>query len=595
MKNIFTKLTASILAICLSVFFMVSCSVEDLTKDLTLYTGNSFLVNPISIQVGDAAKLEAVPDQLSVTIEGRDKDKIYTMFGEKKIRAISGIVSLAVKTVDAPTATKTLEFTLVFSAPNFTTVRKSYVLTESADLKTEKVTMVNPSAPPAGVSTQSSSFTSSATTGTAQDIAFISPLSNGKSEQVNVMLKAGTRPLAADGSILSGSVQTQLIHFDTRSEASLSSLSDGYSGLTVKEGTTISQVNIVPAGFYSMTMTAGSSKVSKFSTPMDVLMDIDADYFDITLNRKIQAGDVLDVISRDETETNWTSEAQATIVSANGKLRASFKQPHLSFWVVGRSTRNICTVPLKVSTDLPTASKDANCSVARESFNFQLVNAQNPRIVYKSGTTTLGNGEVLDSKVYADPRIATKLVILNQQYNTIYTSPEQNLCSSSTFDLKSKLPVNKSVVVKVNVSAFCGGSINTVFTPSNVTLFYRDMASPSNAPFGGWSPLITVVEGKGCAKGLIVGRTYDFGLAVPISTTQVEMQTFSKDLKQPQGLTIPEKDLTVNVVSGVYNVNKTLTIKKEADGSFNLDYTKYELPENICTELDKKFSAFIKK
>ena len=595
MKNIFTKLTASILAICLSVFFMVSCSVEDLTKDLTLYTGNSFLVNPISIQVGDAAKLEAVPDQLSVTIEGRDKDKIYTMFGEKKIRAISGIVSLAVKTVDAPTATKTLEFTLVFSAPNFTTVRKSYVLTESADLKTEKVTMVNPSAPPAGVSTQSSSFTSSATTGTAQDIAFISPLSNGKSEQVNVMLKAGTRPLAADGSILSGSVQTQLIHFDTRSEASLSSLSDGYSGLTVKEGTTISQVNIVPAGFYSMTMTAGSSKVSKFSTPMDVLMDIDADYFDITLNRKIQAGDVLDVISRDETETNWTSEAQATIVSANGKLRASFKQPHLSFWVVGRSTRNICTVPLKDSTDLPTASKDANCSVARESFNFQLVNAQNPRIVYKSGTTTLGNGEVLDSKVYADPRIATKLVILNQQYNTIYTSPEQNLCSSSTFDLKSKLPVNKSVVVKVNVSAFCGGSINTVFTPSNVTLFYRDMASPSNAPFGGWSPLITVVEGKGCAKGLIVGRTYDFGLAIPVSTTQVEMQTFSKDLKQPQGLTIPEKDLTVNVVSGVYNVNKTLTIKKEADGSFNLDYTKYELPENICTELDKKFSAFIKK
>ncbi len=595
MKNIFTKLIASILAIGLSVFCVVSCSVEDLTKDLTLYTGNSFLVNPISIQVGDAAKLESVPDQLSVAIEGRDKDKIYTMFGEKKIRAISGIVSLAVKTTDAPTATKTLEFTLVFSAPNFTTVRKSYILTESADLKTEKVTMVNPSAPPAGVSTQSSSFTSSATTGTAQDIAFVSPLSNGKSEQVNVMLKAGTRPLSADGSILSGSVQTQLIHFDTRSEASLSSLSDGYSGLTVKEGTTISQVNIVPAGFYSMTMTAGSSKVSKFSAPMDVLMDIDADYFDVTLNRKIQAGDVLDVISRDETETTWTSETQATVISVNGKLKASFKQPHLSTWVIGKSIKNICTVSLKVSSDLPTASKDANCSVARESFNYLLVNAQNPSIVYKSGTTTLGNGEVLDSKVFSDPKIATKLIVFNQQYNRIYTSPEQNLCSSSTFDLKSKLPVNKSVVVKVNVSAFCGGSINTVFTPSNVTLFYRDMASPANAPFGGWSPLITVVEGKGCAKGLIVGRTYDFGLAVPISSTQVEMQTFSKDLKQPNGLTIPEKDLTVNVVSGVYNVNKTLTIKKEADGSFNLDYTKYELPENICVELDKKFSAFLKK
>ena len=365
MKNIFTKLAAGVVAICLTTIFIVSCSVEDLTKDLTLYTGNSFLVNPISIQVADAAKSESAPDQLTVTIEGRDKDKLFTMFGEKKIRAISGIISLAVKAADAPTSAKSLEFTVVLSAPNFTTVRKSYVLTESAELKADKVSMVNPTAPPPGVSAQSSSFTSSAATGTPKDEAFTSPLTNGKTEQVNAMLKAGTKPLAADGSILSGSVQTQLIHFDTRSEASLSSLTDGFSGLTLKEGSTTNQVNIVPAGYYSLSMTAGSSKVSKFSEPMDVTMDIDPEYFDATLNRKVQAGDVLDVISRDEAETAWTSETQATVVSVNGKLKATFKQPHLSIWVVGRTTRSICKQSLKVSTDLPTASKDANCSVPR--------------------------------------------------------------------------------------------------------------------------------------------------------------------------------------------------------------------------------------
>ncbi len=598
MKNIFSKLAAIVVAFSLSAFFVVSCSVEDLTKDVTLYTGNSFLVNPLSIQIADAAKNESAPDQLTVTVEGRDKDKIFTMFGEKKIRAISGIVSLAVKAADAPTTAKPLEFTLVFSAPNFTTVRKSYLLTESADLKTDKVSMLNPAAPPTGVSAQTTSFTSSATTGTAQDVAFVSPLTNGKTEQVNLTLKTGTKPLAADGSILSGSVQTQLIHFDTRSEASLSSLTDGFSGLTLKEGTTTSQVNMVPAGYYSMSMTAGSAKVSKFSEPMDVTMDIDPEYFDVTLNRKIKAGDVLDVISRDDAETAWGGETQATIVTVNRKLKATFKQPHLSTWIIGRTTRNICTVSLKVSSDLPTASnstRDANCSVARESFNYLLVNAQNPSIVYKQGTATLGNGEVLDSKVYADSRIETKLIIFDQQYNKIYTSPNQNLCQNQTFDLKTKLPLNNSVVVKVNVSAVCGGAINTVFTPSNVTLFYRDMASPTTAPNGGWSPLITIVDGKGCAKGLIVGRTYDFGLAVPISSSQSEMQTFSKDLKQPKGLTIPEKDLKIDVVSGVYNINTTFEIKKDVDGSYNLNYTRYPLPDNICIELDKKFSVFLKK
>ncbi len=595
MKNIFTKLSASVLAVCLSIFFVTSCSVQDLTKDLTLYTGNSFLVNPISVQVGDAAKLEKVPDQLTVTVEGRDKDKIYTMFGEKKIRAIGGIVSLAVKTSDAPTTAKSLEFTLVFSAPNFTTVRKSYALTESADLKTDKVAMVNLAAPPTGVSIQSSSFTSSATSGTAQDVTLVSPLSNGKTEQVNAVLKTGTRPLAADGSILSGAIQTQVIHFDTRSEASLSGLAEGFAGLSVKEGTTTKEVNIVPAGFYSMTMTAGSSKVSKFSEPLDVTMDIDPEYFDVTLNRKIQAGDVLDVISRDDAETAWTSETQATVVSVNGKLKATFKQPHLSTWIVGKKANVGCSVPLKVSTDLPAASKDVNCSVARQSFYFKLVNANNNFIIYGEGQATLGNGEVLNSTVKADPKIETQLIVFDQQFNRLYTTPKQKLCDNSTFDLKSKLPANKSVVVKVDVSAFCGGAINTVFTPSNVTLWYRDMATPTTAQYGGWSPLVTINEGKGCAKGLVVGRAYDFGIAIPISATQVEMQTFSKDLKQPNGLTIPDKDLTVNVVSGVYNINKTLTIKKEADGSFNLEYKKYELPENICTELDKNFSAFLKK
>jgi hypothetical protein len=162
--------------------------------------------------------------------------------------------------------------------------------------------------------------------------------------------------------------------------------------------------------------------------------------------------------------------------------------------------------------------------------------------------------------------------------------------------LRGKLPANKSVVAKIDVSAFCGGAINTVLTPSNISLYYRNMASPANAPFGGWAPLVTIVDGKGCAKGLVAGESYDFAMPVALSASQFEMQTFTKELKQPNGLKIPVTgDLVIDVVSSVYNVNTTLTIKKQTDGTYDLTYKKYPLPANICSELDKKFSVFLKK
>jgi hypothetical protein len=230
-------------------------------------------------------------------------------------------------------------------------------------------------------------------------------------------------------------------------------------------------------------------------------------------------------------------------------------------------------------------------------FKYKLVNGAYPFNTYKSGTATLGNGEVLDNFVVADTRATAKMIVLDALNNVLYTSPAQNLCSTaSTFNLVGKLPANKSIVAKLNVSAFCGGAINTVLTPSNLTLMYRNMASPANAPFGGWAPLVTIFDGKACAKGLVAGESYDFAMPVATTTGQLEMQTFSKELKQPTGLKIPlTGNLVVQVKSDVYNVDVNLTIKKEADGSYNLQYLKYPLPANICTELDKKFSVFLKK
>ena len=311
-------------------------------------------------------------------------------------------------------------------------------------------------------------------------------------------------------------------------------------------------------------------------------------------------GDVLNIISRKETEATWNAETTATVVSVGGKLKATFKQAHLSVWAgyipwVG----NVCITKneLKVLSDIPAVAVNKDCT-ARETFTYKLVDANNPNLVINGGQSNLANNQILTSAtIISRPNALAKLQVYNAANTLLYTTPAVSLCAANkTFNLRGFLPANKSVVAKINVSAFCGGAINTVLTPSNLTLFYRDMASPANAPFGGWAPLVTITDGTGCAKGMVAGKSYDFAMPVAISAGVFEMQTFSKELKQPNGLLIPATgNLTVNVVSAVYNVNTTLTINKLADGTYDLTYLKYPLPVNICTELDKKFSVFLKK
>jgi hypothetical protein len=574
-----------------------ACSVEDLTKDLTIYTGNNFLVNPISIQIGDAAHLQNAPDELTVSIEGRDKAKIFSLLGESKIHVVGGIVALAVKTPDAPTMTNPIEFTLVLSAPNYLTVRKNYTLTRDGALSSDKIAMINLTDAPAGVSVQNTSF-SSAATGTAENVALASPMSIGKEEQTRVTINAGTQPLAADGSVLSGTIQAELVHYDARSEASLSGITEGFNNLMVKTGTTTAKTIMNPAGFYSLAMSASGKSVSKFSQPLDVTMDIDPDFFNEAENRKIQAGDVLDVISRTESESVWTVETKAVVTNVNGHLKANFKQPHLSFWVMGNLTQaqDVCTTQLKINSDLPTSVADC---AARASYKYKLVNAANNSIVYKEGTTFFNNGEILDNDVRSDNKIDVQFIILNMADVIVYTSPAQNLCNNPSINIIGKLPANNSVVANVNVSGFCAagaGSINTELVPNGVNLWYRNMASPDNAPFGGWSQLVTITNGKGCAKGLVAGQTYDFALPVATTANFFILQTFSKELKQPKGLTIPlTGDLEVKVKSPVYNLDQMFTIKRSSDGVFDVTYVRYPLPTNICQEIDKRFSVYILK
>jgi hypothetical protein len=443
------------------------------------------LSSPITIKVADAANLANTPTDLTVAIEGRDKAKIFSYLGESKIKVVNGDIILGVKTSDMPTVAAPLQFTVVLTAPNYVTVRKDYNLTASYDLSNDNVMMVNLATPPAGVSVQTTSFATTAA-GTAADVPLASPLTGGKVEQASFVVKAGTKPLAADGTVLTGAIETQLIHYDTRTDASVGSFANGFTNMTVKSGATTTQKTFTPAGFYSLSMTSGGKDVSTLSTPMDVVVDVDPDLYNEEKGRKIQVGDMLDIVSQNNGESAWNAEGQASVVSVGGKLKLAYKQPHLSVWVIGFSiTRagvniTINRADFKVLTDNPakSATKEADCSVARETFNYKVFDANNPRTIVTQGASTLANNELLDPNnnalFFASPTSQVIMRVTDASDKLVYETPKQ-FVTNATFDLRGKLPTNKSVVVNASISASCG--VNTVFTPAGYSLQYRDMAA----------------------------------------------------------------------------------------------------------------------
>jgi hypothetical protein len=109
--------------------------------------------------------------------------------------------------------------------------------------------------------------------------------------------------------------------------------------------------------------------------------------------------------------------------------------------------------------------------------------------------------------------------------------------------------------------------------------------------------MLLLVDG-GCAKGLIAGETYDFAIAVPTAPGVSTLQTFSKELKQPKGFTVPiSGNLIVNVNSPVYSFNDIFTIKPEAGepGVYNINYPRCPIPLKACEEIDNKFSVYVLK
>lgn len=599
MKQTHYKLFGVISTFLVVIAIIASCSREELTKDLNLYVGSEFLVNPITLQIFDAQDASKIPAGATITIEGKDKDKIYSLMGEKSLSLIDGLVALAVKKVDVPTESNPLEFSVVISAPNYLPKQIDYSL-KTTESSLSDIALINVATPPTGVTIAQNQFKSNATTGVTAKVQ-INSSANNLAEASQVVVPATTRMLTKEGKEVTGTIQSLIVHSNAKSALSVSEIPGWASAVKVKKEDGLINENVIePAGFFELKMQAGTDKVEKFSAPIESISYIDPNTFNPEQGRKVQAGDVLTILSLSEGEEAWKEEGKATIQKAdNGKLKVSFSLNHLSHYTYCWK-RSYCRAKLKVSSGITNWTQDYRCSQPLKEYYYEIVDADDKNKVFEKGWSTFGNGSSLDQADYPNNKKVKVVIYENKKAATpLYTTAAITACNSSIVYLPANaLPKDNTVLVKVNVSGICKGSINTTFLPS-ASILYRELSNPNSK----WEHLVTLVPGDststGCARGLVEGKTYDFAVAVNLDGKN-ELLTFSKTLRQPQGLTVKEQTIKVHSdYWGYTSANGFVEdfVIKKAPGTnmFILNYPNCPLPEKVCTEIDKNFSAFVKK
>jgi hypothetical protein len=575
------------------ILLFVACTRENLTQDLNFQVSSDFLINPITLQINNATNNTSIGDNVTIRIEGRDKGKIYSLLGDNVIKPIEGVAALAIKKNNAPTESNPLEFTVVVESPGYVSKHINYKLT-SAEATVENVGLLNIVTPPTSISIGQQVFSSTAT----NDVKITLPANNLQVGNAEITIKPATTMMTADGTVLKGTVQSTLVHSDAKTVVEATALPGWGTSVEVKDknGNSLGETVLDPVGYFELKMTIDGKSVEKFATPISNISLIDPNTFNPLKNRKIQVGDTLSVLSLSEGETVWKEESSVVVQNAaNGKLKVSFDLNHLSHYSYGFFNKNYCELETKINSNI-TYSNDF-CSVPLKSYFYKIVDNANPNKVYYAGWSHFGNGSYLGKCAFIKSANVRVLIYENQYTTPLYTSAAFNPCTVSSITIPNgKLEQTNAVAAKFNISAKCG---NLTYVPS-ASLLYRDVNAPMNSPASKWRHLVSLKpEGKkavGCVKGLETGKCYDYAVAIAMTGGKNELLTFSKCIGGRVGqscLKMPQGDTTITVVSPVWNYTQTFQFTRKPGNIYELNYTNFPLPDNICDEIKKNFSSFV--
>lgn len=574
--------TLALFAILSLVLGVQSCSkLEDLASGTAVYIETDVLLNPLTIQIVDANLGTNLPEHISVEVKGKDKDKIFSVMGERTLYVdtnrddeVAAILPIGIRRIETFSPENPIEFTLIFSAEGYMPLAKSFSI-ESETNHIETVHMLNMNTPVQGVSKKNDDFI--APLGGIHDNIHLNSNMNQESEMVEVDMKSGTELYDVSGNRLSGEVSVELFHYDVHSGKALDVLPGGIfvSNARDKQGNSLGATGLSPLGAISLDMYVGGKEVSAFSEPIEVTFHLNGDMINPNTDQKVQEGDILEVWSFNETIAEWQQEGDVTVSrNPSGELVASYLQPHLSTWIVGGS-RGCRALPTRINitnadidendgerfylTGLYRADNDE--LVAMESFRY--FDGESIRLVRVSAFDCyfkIFEGQAEDCL---------------EEDNPLFTSDVFETCGDIyDVDLTGVLSSSDFVDITVEVAGSCTSDFNDLVVKPTLPILYRPEGCNT------WNTLGILQSGKGNTSALQKGEFYDF---------RISYRGLERCLL---GLQVPVSNTTIDIDSPVYDFQETIDVVYSADGkTLTFIYTDIEVPDLACQEYIDAFGV----
>jgi hypothetical protein len=596
------KVPALIAAISIMLIAALSCRKQDsetVVDNLRITTSNALYLNPLNIQVIDAADETDYPATATVTIVGKDKGKLLSVLGETKIPMKNGLVELGVLPLYKPSAAHPLEFSVLIQAAGYLDALKCFKITDAATPRQEVMKIFKITNLPDGVQYSTKQAGLDAQKRVTSDVTISSP----GSQALSMTLQQGTILYDKNRNALSGSVvKMTLIRFDASQETAVEGLPGGapFCGATDNAGRKLGDGAFTAFGFYNLSMTVNGVAVKSFSIPLKVSMTIP-----ITIKRTVNSADgsanpvrsedKLPVWSLNEQTQQWTFETMATASSGS---RITFDQSHLSSWnVADPSSRDLYVWlrdgqvgPVPASVNAPPCS---NAGVRIQSdlpnapasqFYVKVLDAVNTQIILGAFYSDLSSNAVLDLAPYVGGSgKKVRLAIYESEGGTnLHQTGEIDPCNRPFLNLTNHvIRPNNSFTFIIDMNALCrsGNQVNNILPTSNI--YFADMEN-TNKPR--WRYLGRMVDGKLSARRLIKGRKYQFLLGTgPLyaTTAQLGFPTMI--------FPINNSACTVRFQNATWGLNQDVTAFASGNDSYLLSLPNFIAPAILCDKYSQFF------
>ncbi|PWJ33661.1 hypothetical protein [Sediminitomix flava] len=494
----------------LGLFTLIACT--NPVEDINLALSSNLFSQTIVIQAVDASGQENLLGSNTLEVEVLDpNDYIYNQLGEKDFSMEAGFLTLF---VDPNVDMEEINFKVKISGENYLTTIVPVQVTSGQTMKSVKVNIVNidPAKTAEGVSVEIGDYSLSNSI-TTEEISVKAESDDTSSDAATtVSIPSGTTFRDKDGqSIQGGTVQAQVVNFDTTDPEALAMFPGNLKAVDIKnEDGSEEEAVLYSAGFTSIDMFVGGTEVKEFTKDIDVTISIDESVVSPNTGMPFKVGDEIPVWTSEEGE-GWERHATGTVESVDGKLAVVFKTNHLSWYTLAYAKSSCKYGYVKMVNTGDDAHKKVWISIQDTLTGEYIVD--DIAAIGAKGLSSFGYGSTTwKITVYSGQ---------NKNTDVLFESFVPVACTPVTIDLTEQMKEAHEPDVVIDVKGYCG---STLIVPSG-PLFMQD---PSND--NEWKLMGYVENGKIDLYGVTVGETYTFGVIINGSINEMNITLDSKEI-----------------------------------------------------------------